>query len=217
MSAVEPVTDPSAGAPPYRAAQTRVITAALELFAVHGVAGTSLQMIADALGVTKAAVYHQFRTKDEIVLAAAEMDMARLEGALDAAEAEAGGAQALDLLLVRLVDLAVDHRRMVSMLQNDPVMVRLLTAHEPFRQLMDRLYRLLAGDEDDARVAAAMLSAAIGGAVVHPLVADVDDDTLRADLLHLTRRFLRLPELHADPTAAPPTGRAQGSPTDATS
>jgi AcrR family transcriptional regulator len=156
--------------------------------------------------VTKAAVYHQFRTKDEIVLAAAEMDMARLEGALDAAEAEVGGPQALDLLLVRLVDLAVDHRRMVSMLQNDPVMVRLLTAHEPFRLLMDRLYRLLAGDEGDARVAAAMLSAAIGGAVVHPLVTDVDDDTLRADLLHLTRRFLRLPELDPSPPDAGPPG-----------
>ena len=34
--------------------------------------GTSLQMIADAMGVTKAAVYHQFHTKEEIVLAVAE-------------------------------------------------------------------------------------------------------------------------------------------------
>ena len=50
-------------------AQRRTIDVALELFADHGVGGTSLQMIADALGVTKAAVYHQFRTKDEIVLA----------------------------------------------------------------------------------------------------------------------------------------------------
>ena len=30
-------------------------------------------MIADELGVTKAAVYHQYKTKDEIVLAAAEV------------------------------------------------------------------------------------------------------------------------------------------------
>ena len=50
------------------AAQTRILVAALDLFAEHGVSGTSLQMIADALGVTKAAVYHQFKTKDEIAL-----------------------------------------------------------------------------------------------------------------------------------------------------
>jgi len=41
-----------------------------------------------------------------------------------------------------------------------------------------------------ARVPAAMLSAAIAGAVVHPLVAELDDDALRAHLLHLTQRLL---------------------------
>ena len=46
----------------------------------------------------------------------------------------------------------------------------------------------------DDRVPAAMLSAAIGGAVMHPLVADLDDDTLRSQLLHLARRFLDLPD-----------------------
>ena len=36
--------------------RTRLLETALELFTTHGVEGTSLQMIADALGVTKAAV-----------------------------------------------------------------------------------------------------------------------------------------------------------------
>src|SRR5262245_61648465 len=63
---------PSARLAPYSAAQLRIIDAALELFTRHGVGGTSLQMIADALGVTKAAVYHQFKTKEEIVVAAAQ-------------------------------------------------------------------------------------------------------------------------------------------------
>ena len=45
-------------------------------------------MIADAIGVTKAAIYHQFKTKDEIVLAAVEVELVKLEAALDAAEAE---------------------------------------------------------------------------------------------------------------------------------
>ena len=74
---------------PRTAAQVRIITAALDLFAEHGVNGTSLQMIADAIGVTKAAVYHQFKTKDEIVLAAVEVDLVKVEAALDAAETDA--------------------------------------------------------------------------------------------------------------------------------
>jgi AcrR family transcriptional regulator len=181
---------------PYSAAQTRVITAALELFTTHGVGGTSLQMIADAVGITKASVYYQFKTKEEIVIAAAEVDLARLEQALDAAEAEEDRPHALEVLLARLVDLAVENRRMVSMLQRDPVMVRLVADYEPFRALMDRLHHLLVGDDPstDQRVPAAMLTAAIGSAAMHPLVVDVDDNTLRTNLLDLARRFLQLPE-----------------------
>jgi AcrR family transcriptional regulator len=194
-----PAADPVAVPPPpapvsYSAAQTRIINAALELFAVHGVGGTSLQMIADAIGVTKAAVYHQFRTKDEIVIAAAEADLARLAAVLDAAEAEGDRTQSREVLVTRLIDIAVDHRRMVSILQSDPVMVRLLAEHEPFQQLMARLQRLLLGDDPsaDVRVPAAMLASAISGAVMHPLVADVDDETLRKNLLDLAPHFLTL-------------------------
>jgi AcrR family transcriptional regulator len=196
MTSAEPVAVGRPAPAPYSAAQTRIVTAALDLFAIHGVGGTSLQMIADAIGVTKAAVYHQFKTKDEIVIAAAEADMARLESVLAAAEAEDDHRRAVDVLLTRLVDLAVEHRRMVTMIHSDPVMARLLTEHEPFRRLMERLERILIGDgpSADVRVPAAMLSAAVSGAVTHPLVADLDDDTLRADLLDLARRFLDLPD-----------------------
>ncbi len=180
----------------YSAAQARILEAAFLLFAEHGVSGTSLQMMADAIGVTKAAVYHQFKTKEEIVLAAAEIVLAWLEAAVEAAEAEKSRARAQDALIAGLIDVAVERRRMVSILQRDPVMVRFLEEHEPFRQLMERLYRLLMGKDagPQARVSAAMLSAAIAGAVIHPLVLHLEDDALRSELLRLARRFLRLPE-----------------------
>ncbi|HET8617700.1 MAG TPA: helix-turn-helix domain-containing protein [Acidimicrobiales bacterium] len=195
MSAAEAAPLTGLGSVPYTAAQARVVTAALDLFARHGVGGTSLGMIAEALGVTKAAVYYQYRTKDEIVIAAAEANLAKLEHILDAAEAQAGRPEGVDLLLVQLVDLAVEQRRMVNIIQGDPVMIRLIAEHEPFRTLMGRLHRLLVGDDPgaDLRVPAAMLTAAIGSAATHPLVADLDDDTLRAKLLDLARRFLDLP------------------------
>ena len=176
-------------------AKARIIGAAAELFATHGVGGTSLQMIADAIGVTKAAVYHQFPTKDEIVIAVAEAELARLEAALDAAEAQPTPARARDALIAAIVDLAVARRRMESILVGDPVLIRFFAHHEPFRQVMGRLYRLLMGDDGpEARMSAVMLTAAIGGAVIHPLTAELDDDTLRSQLLHLARRFLTLPD-----------------------
>src|SRR5262245_65642819 len=80
-------------------------------------------MIADEIGVTKAAVYHQFNTKDEIVLAAAEAELARLEAVVRAAEAEPSRTRARDALVVGIVDLAVDSRRTVSTILRDPVNV----------------------------------------------------------------------------------------------
>ena len=62
----------------YSVPRTRVLDAAWDLFADHGVSGTSLQMIADAVGITKAAVYHQFRTKDHIVIAVTERELGKL-------------------------------------------------------------------------------------------------------------------------------------------
>ena len=177
------------------AAQHRILDAALTLIADHGVGGTSLQMIADEVGVTKAAVYHQFKTKEEIVIALTERELGRLDDALEAAEAEESRPRAREVLLSRVIDMAVERRQAAATLQFDPVIIRLLAEHEPFQQFLTRLYGVLLGDADDeARVPAAMLSGAIGTAVMHPLVADVDDDALRSQLLLLTRRLLALPE-----------------------
>jgi hypothetical protein len=75
---------------------------------------------------------------------------------------------------------------------HDPVIVRLLAEHGPFQRFMERLYRALLADDTgaEARLRVAMITSAIGGAVTHPLVADLDDAVLRDEILHLTRHFL---------------------------
>jgi AcrR family transcriptional regulator len=178
----------------YTAAQTRIIEAALVLFAEHGISGTSLQMIADAIGVTKAAVYHQYNTKDEIVLAVAGVVLTRLEAAATAAEAERSRSRARAALIAAMIELAVERRRMASVLQRDPVMLRFLEEHEPFRRVMERVNRLLMGGAADprARVLAATIAAAIAGAVIHPLVLELDDESLRSQLLKQVRKLLPL-------------------------
>jgi AcrR family transcriptional regulator len=182
------------------AAQTRILDAALRLIGENGVGGTSLQMIADAIGVTKAAVYHQFKTKDDIVIALTERELGGLEEALEAAEAEKSRPRARELLLDAVVDLAVERRGVASTLQFDPVIVRLLAEHEPFQQFIKRLYGVIIADAGaDARVAAAMLSGAIAVGVMHPIVADLDDEALRSQLLRMTRRFIAASDPSQDP------------------
>ena len=174
--------------------QQRILAAALDLIGSHGVSGTSLQMIADAVGVTKAAVYHQYRSKNDIVIAVTENELAILEDALVAAEADERPDEARRTLLIQLIDLAVTRRQWVGTLTSDPVIVRILGEHPPFQRFMSRLYGVLLDQRDDtkARVSAAIMSAAIAGSVVNPLVADVDDDVLRANLIELVPRLMGL-------------------------
>jgi AcrR family transcriptional regulator len=192
MSSARSAAASRLGSAPCTPAQMRVIEAALSLFAERGVGGTSLQMIADAVGVTKAAVYHQYRAKEEIVVAVAEVVLGRLDAAVTAAEAEPSRARAREVLVSAMVELAVERRRWAGILQRDPVMLRCQQEHEPFRRVMERLNRILMGGAADARerVRAAVIASTIAGAVIHPLVVDLDDERLRALLLKEVRKLL---------------------------
>lgn len=180
--------------PSYSAAQTRVLQAALSLFAEHGVSGTSIRMIADAIGVTKAAIYYQFKTKEEIVLAAAGLGFAKLEWALEAAEAEESPSRAREFLIRQVIEISLEQRRVTRALQHDPVMLRVLTEHEPFQQLFERMQRLMVGIgkvlDPKMRMQVAMLSGAIAAGTGHSLVADLDDETVRSALLEFARPIL---------------------------
>ncbi|MGZ5403391.1 MAG: TetR/AcrR family transcriptional regulator [Nocardioides sp.] len=172
--------------------RARVINAALDQFAVHGVSGTSLQMIADHLGVTKAAVYYQFHAKEEIVLAVVEDAFDDLFRFLDVAQAAPSPDEAAAAALAGLVDLVVDHRRAVSTLFGDPEAGRVIESHHRFQGLKERLGDLLLGPEPDVRrrVAVTLVGAGTAQAAMSPDLADVADETLREELLHTARVLL---------------------------
>ena len=61
---------PGAGRRPDRPnTRQRILDLALDLFTEHGYDGTSLREIADGLGITKAALYYYFESKEDIFLA----------------------------------------------------------------------------------------------------------------------------------------------------
>jgi len=173
-------------------ARERLLAAALDLFAEHGVSGTSLQMIADRLGVTKAAVYHQFQTKDEIVLAVIDPALGRLGPIADHAEAQRGQTARRDTALAGVVDLVVDQRKVSTTLSFDPVVKRLVRAHPALRSL-HRVRRLLGGSAPDpgSRVRMAVLSGGLIMAGADPAVAGLDDEDFRDHLLAAARRILK--------------------------
>jgi AcrR family transcriptional regulator len=82
---------PAAG--PGSAVQDRVRRAAVELFASRGYANTSVQQIVEAAGVTKGAMYHYFRSKDDLLFGIYE-HLLTLQGERLAAIVAGGGATA---------------------------------------------------------------------------------------------------------------------------
>jgi AcrR family transcriptional regulator len=174
------------------AAQWRVIAAALELFAERGVGGTSLGMIAAALGVTKAAVYHQFKAKDEIIFAAVESELRRLEAVVDAAEAEPTVKRAREAMIRGMVEMTIGVGRSVSAVLSDPAVTGSFSHHAGYRDLLRRIRCLLMDDPGtrEARIRTATVIAAINGTSTHPLVADLSEDTLRREVLFVANRLL---------------------------
>jgi len=175
-------------------AQARVLNAAMDLFCEHGVAGTSLQMIADAIGVTKAAVYHQFPTKNEIVEATGGTIATKLEEKVNLAAGQPNQKKVREVLVDGMIRLAVENRREAKFIQSDPVMLRFINEDETYMKITQRLNSLLLGNDDsgNARVCVAMLQTAIGGTVRNPLVQDLSNEELYAHLKKLTYRLVNL-------------------------
>ena len=100
-------------------ARARVLEAALTLFGEHGVSGTTLQMIADSIGVGKASVYYQFHSKDEIVAAAAQPmfdDMARV---VTIAEAVPDPHTRQEICISGFIEFSVRNRRLAAVLAGE--------------------------------------------------------------------------------------------------
>ena len=176
--------------------RTRLLDTALDLFTQHGVEGTSLQMIADALGVTKAAVYYHFRTKDEITEAVAEPALRQLGTIVrEASTLKRRGAQ-IDHVLAGIVELVVSHRALAAVFSSDPGVARALerSLHEG-DNVKECLTELLCGPAADpaAKVAAHVAMAGIALAGGSPALADLTDDELRASLMESGRRLLGRP------------------------
>ena len=73
----EPIVDDTPGT------RERIQRVALELFTEQGYEATSLREIAERLGVTKAALYYHFKTKEDIVTSLVEGQVANLNDLLD--------------------------------------------------------------------------------------------------------------------------------------
>ncbi|MFL6085588.1 MAG: TetR/AcrR family transcriptional regulator [Mycobacterium sp.] len=173
--------------------RTRLIEAAVDLFTRHSFAGTSLQMIADELGLTKAAIYHHFRTREQLLTAVLEPILDELRIIVETAEARRTPQARAEHMLSGYAALAVRNRGLVAVLAADPSVATVLAEHAEWGELIKRQLALLADvDRGPAgEVKAAMVFAGMAGAA-GPTWGNRDGDALREHLVDAGRRTLGL-------------------------
>ncbi|GLY06614.1 TetR/AcrR family transcriptional regulator [Actinoplanes sp. NBRC 101535] len=174
----------------------RFIDVALGLFIRHSFAGTSLQMIADELGVTKSAVHHHFRTRDDLLQAVIDPLIGQLRNAVEAAEALRGRHARAERLLIGFVDIVVNHKALMSLLSGDPGVIEMLRAHPELSALSRRQMTLFAAVEAGpaGEVKASVVTRGLAGAAANPLFG-LDDQALHTHLCTVGRLTLGLPRL----------------------
>jgi AcrR family transcriptional regulator len=125
----------------------RIQNVALELFTEHGYEKTSLREIAERLGVTKAALYYHFKSKDDIVNSLVEDRIDRLDDLIKWGRDQAPGAATRRALMRAYADeffINEQHSVMRFFEQNQTVL-KSLAAGQMMRERLLALADVLAG------------------------------------------------------------------------
>ncbi|MDT4909878.1 MAG: hypothetical protein QOI69_3119 [Pseudonocardiales bacterium] len=176
-----------------QAEQTRqqILDTAQRLFADLGYDATSLQMIADEMGLTKAAVYYHFRAKSDLLQAAMIPGLERIEMLLDTVATLRGRRARAEHLVNGLVEFLVDNRQYAVMAANDPAAKR-HNLDEESERLRLRALTLLFGNTPTGAERVAFY-AVLSIVETLPELVDLPDDELRDALQTTMLRVLRVP------------------------
>jgi AcrR family transcriptional regulator len=185
-----------AGSTPRTGTRSRAQQVALELFAEQGYEKTSLREIAERLGVTKAALYYHFKSKEDIVHSFTDDYFGQLDALVDWAREQPPGEQTRHQTLDRYVGLVLASSEVFHFLEQNRASVQSMDAgKERFARIRVRLEALvdvLAGAgaplRDRVRATTAVLSV---GATCMFFLQQVDDkDKLRAIVLEMAEDLI---------------------------
>jgi AcrR family transcriptional regulator len=169
----------------------RVQKVALELFAEQGYDKTSLREISERLGVTKAALYYHFKSKEDIVRSFTDDHYDRIDELIAWARSQPPGEATRRELLERYIGLILGASDVFRFIEQNRASMQAMDAakgrYEAFRSRLDALVELLAGPgaplRNRVRATAAIFAASTScmfysGAAYNP-------DELRAIILEI--------------------------------
>jgi AcrR family transcriptional regulator len=158
---------PGSNAPATRA---RILQAAGELFRAQGFSGTSMRELAETLGITTAALYYHFESKDDILDALVAPFLEAMDEFSKTPPAVAADTRQL---VERLASILARHgTAMHGVVMNDPSATRHFFERRDFPAIMAGVVRVLAGADDATSLlrARCALGAIHGGLLSPPSV-----------------------------------------------
>lgn len=157
--------------------RAEIRAAALDLFAERGIDATSLREIAERIGVTKAALYYHYASKDALLADLVDpmfVELRELGDELAGRTLDARDEVALRAVLERFWELCRGNRQVMRVLLHNARVVRGTDIAPRMMHWRERVDAALVGSDDaSARVRAVV---ALGG--LQDVVAVVDEEEL---------------------------------------
>ena len=131
--------------------RSRIQAVALELFTEKGYDSTSLREIAEALGVTKAALYYHFKSKEEIVESLTSDHVVRMNELLEWGEGQPATPDFRREFLTRYAESlnVSQHFKIMKFFQQNQPAVKNMPNAAKWRETLGRMITLLNGPTTD--------------------------------------------------------------------
>jgi AcrR family transcriptional regulator len=178
----------------------QICEVALELFAEQGYDKTSLREIAERLGLTKAALYYHFQSKEEIVGAIVENYLDEVDDLIAWARQRPSTRETRHELLRRYSEVVATHVGSMRFFQQNPGGVRTSETGARFRDRMTTLHGLLHDPDDPLLVRLRAFLAIVGQHIAQGGLdeAEPDSEVRRQAALQVGLELLDWSERTAD-------------------
>jgi AcrR family transcriptional regulator len=176
--------------------RTRIQEIALRLFTEQGYEATSLREIAEELGVTKAALYYHFKTKDDIVASLVDLRIAELEDLLAWARSRPKTLETRRELLERYADdlKRTRHREVARFLERNQTALR---GHPKITKMRETMLALTAEMSEPGATPTARISRSLALFALHAgkwltMEGELTEDEIDKASMEVAWRLLEL-------------------------